>query len=122
MVLNDAKEQIFTPTPGLQREWTKTWPNYRGKLVKHARHLGVALKRCNTKNQITPTRIQRTKGIANMISRLPGQGRHRCAKAKQVIYASDMYGTEVEALTSQQITELRRQMGKCIWGKRYGKR
>ena len=53
-----------------------------------------------------------------MISRLPGQRRHRCAKAKQVIYASNMHGTESGALTSQQITELRRQMGKCIWGKR----
>ena len=118
MVLNDTKEQIYAPTKALRNAWEKEYVGYKGSVVAQAKHLGAALKRSHEANKNAPERLKRTKGIANVISRLPGTGQSRCSKGKLVIYASDLYGTEVEPLTWGQLQELRKQMGKCIWGKR----
>ena len=119
MVLNDSKEQFYSPTLDVIHLWHRTHPAYLGKQSKQAKDLGSSQRGVGVASGTRSARLLQATGKFRKAKTLQSGPRSQKLIAKASVHAGALYGCELDPLTSKNVANLRTATAvalNCEWG------
>jgi hypothetical protein len=115
LLLNRDKEFMFSRDRECLNAWMHVNPHYQGTVSQQVRDLGVCVRGYAWKYHMVEARMAPLHIIAVRIGMLPVERTFKGNMAQSIIFGRGLYGVEVEPITQQQVTVLRKLMTTAIW-------
>ena len=99
----------------MRKAWWSAFPDYKGALTDCVRDLGICVRGYGRSNHLLPPKIETLKAVATKIGALPVERLFKARMATGLIFGRGLYGVEVDGITQQQVTVLRKLMATAVW-------